>query len=158
MVSVDYLPITLHELFSRLKSMSIDVLSIEALSSGLSEKALDYLQQTIPEHHPRGVGSFVQAQRRLFNDHAADLAAVLTAIASAPKEFNLDLFEKNFIEWLRSNGVSSSRITQLKGAIRIKTRTFASDSFYSQSEREMIRALEVEKAYLFGRLTFVGLT
>jgi hypothetical protein len=136
--------------------MSIDLLSIEALSGGLSEKALDYLQQSIPEHHRRGVGSFVQAQRRLFNDHAVDLAAVLTAIASAPKEFNLDLFEKNFIEWLRSNGVSSSRITQLKGAIRIKTRAFASDSFYSQSEREMIRALEVEKAYLFGRLTFAG--
>ena len=136
--------------------MTIDLLSIEALSSGLSEKAIDYLQQTIPEHHRRGVGSFVQAQRVLFNDHAADLAAVLTAIASAPKNFNLDLFEKNFIEWLRSNGVSSSRITQLKGAIRIKTRAFASDSFYSQSEREIIRALEVEKAYLFGRLTFAG--
>jgi hypothetical protein len=136
--------------------MSVDLLSIEALSGGLSEQALDYLQHSIPEHHRRGVGSFVQAQRRLFNDHAADLAAVLTAISSAPKEFHLDLFEKNFIEWLRSNGVSSSRITQLKGAIRIKTRAFASDSFYSQGERDMIRALEVEKAYLFGRLTFAG--
>ena len=92
LASVDCLPITNHELFSRLKPMTIDLLSIEALSNGLSEKALDYLQQTIPEHHRRGVGSFVQAQRRLFNDHAADLAAVLTAIASAPKEFNLDLF------------------------------------------------------------------
>ncbi len=81
MVSVDYLPMPNHHFFSRLKSMSVDLLSIEALSRRLSEKALDYLRQTIPEHHRRGVGSFVQAQRRLFNDHAADLATVLTATA-----------------------------------------------------------------------------
>jgi hypothetical protein len=136
--------------------MTVDLLSIETLSGGLSEKALDYLQQNIPEHHRRGVGAFVQAQRRLFNEHASDLASVLSAIAAAPKELNLDIFEKNFIEWLRANGVSGSRITQLKGAIRLKSRASAHDSCYSHQQREVIRSLEVEKAYLFGRLTSAG--
>lgn len=136
--------------------MTVDLLSIQTLRSGLSEKAFDYLQQSIPEHHRRGVGAFVQAQRKLFNEHASDLASVLSAIAAAPKEFNLDIFEKNFIEWLRANGVSSSRITQLKGTIRLKSRATADDSCYSHLERDVILSLEVEKAYLFGRLTFGG--
>ncbi len=136
--------------------MTVDLLSIETLSGGLSEKALDYLRQSIPEHHRRGVGAFVQAQRKLFNEHASDLASVLTAIAAAPKEFNLDIFEKNFVEWLRANGVSSSRITQLKGAIRLKSRASNHDSYYTHQEREVILSLEVEKAYLFGRLTSAG--
>ena len=136
--------------------MPVDLLSIEALSSCLPEKALRYLEQSIPEHHRRGVGAFVQAQRKLFNQYASDLASVLTAIAAAPKEINLRYFEERFIEWLRENGVPSSRITQLKGSIRLKSRAFAPDSYYSNSEREVIHGLEVEKAYLFGRLTFAG--
>ena len=136
--------------------MTLDLLSIEVLKAGLSEKALNYLNDSIPKHHRCGVGAFVLAQRNLFNDHAADLAAVLNALAKAPKEYNLELFEQSFIEWLRENGVSSSRITQLKGAVRIKSRVLAEDSFYSQTEKEIVQQLEVEKAYLFGRLTFAG--
>jgi hypothetical protein len=71
--------------------MTVDLLSVETLSGELSEKALDYLQQNIPEHHRRGVGAFVQAQRKLFNEHASDLASVLSAIAAAPKELNLEV-------------------------------------------------------------------
>jgi hypothetical protein len=136
--------------------MSTDLLSIDVFSAGLNEKTLNYLSSAIPEHHRCGVGNFVLAQRKLFNEHAADLAAVLAAIASAPKECNIDCFELIFIEWLRENGVSSSRITQLKGAVRIKSRVLAEDSFYSQREKEIVHQLEVEKAYLFGRLTFAG--
>jgi hypothetical protein len=136
--------------------MSTDLLSIDVLRTSLSEKALNYLSSSIPDHHRCGVADFVLAQRNLFNDHAADLAAVLTAIASAPKEINLKVFERDFIEWLRENGVSSSRITQLKGSIRIKSRVLAEDSFYSQTEKDIVNHLEVEKAYIFGRLTFAG--
>jgi hypothetical protein len=136
--------------------MATDLLSIDALSAGLSEKQLRYLSSAIPEHHRCGVGNFVLAQRKLFNDHAADLAVVLAAIATAPKEYNLKFFEQSFIEWLRDNGVSSSRITQLKGAVRIKSRVLAEDSFYSQPEKDIVQHLEVEKAYIFGRLTFAG--
>jgi hypothetical protein len=155
MASVDHLtnpPFT----FSRLKTVTADLLSIDYLREHLSEKALTYLTTTIPEHHRIGVGDFVVAQRRLFNQHAGDLAAVLMALEQAPSDLNLKHFESCFIEWLRENGVSRSRITQLKGAIRIKRRALAEGSFYDQSEREFIKELEVEKAYLFGRLTWEG--
>jgi hypothetical protein len=136
--------------------VTVDLLSIDCLKDHLSEKALAYLATVIPKHHRVGVGQFVVAQRKLFNQHAGDLAAVLLALEQAPSDLNLKHFETYFIEWLRENGVSSSRITQLKGAIRIKRRAKAQDSFYDQSEREFIKGLEVEKAYLFGRLTWEG--
>jgi hypothetical protein len=136
--------------------MTADLLSIDYLREHLSEKALTYLTTTIPEHHRIGVGNFVNAQRNVFNQYAADLAAVFMALEQAPSELNLKHFESCFIEWLRENGVSSSRITQLKGAIRIKCRALAESSFYDQSEREFLKELEVEKAYLFGRLTWEG--
>jgi len=136
--------------------MTVELLSIDYLKGQLSEKALTYLATAIPEHHRIGVGQFVVAQRSLFNQHAGDLAAVLMALEQAPSELNLAQFETAFIEWLRENGVSSSRITQLKGAIRIKHRALAQESFYDTSEREFIKELEVEKAYLFGRLTWEG--
>lgn len=136
--------------------MTVELLSINYLKGRLSEKALTYLATAIPEHHRIGVAQFVVAQRKLFNQHAGDLAAVLMALEQAPSELNLAHFEAAFIEWLRENGVSSSRITQLKGAIRIKRRALAQESFYDTSEREFIKELEVEKAYLFGRLSWEG--
>jgi len=136
--------------------MTVELLSIDYLKDQLSEKALSYLATAIPEHHRVGVGQFVVAQRKLFNQHAGDLAAVLMAIEQGPAELNLAQFETAFIEWLRENGVSSSRITQLKGAIRIKRRALSQESFYDPSDREIIKGLEVEKAYLFGRLTWEG--
>jgi len=136
--------------------MTVELLSIDYLKGQLSEKALSYLATAIPELHRVGVGQFVVAQRKLFNQHAGDLAAVLLAIEQAPADLDLSRFEQAFIEWLRENGVSSSRITQLKGAIRIKRRALSQESFYEPSEREIIKGLEVEKAYLFGRLTWEG--
>ena len=136
--------------------MPLDLLSIDHLKNLLSDKALTYLSSAIPESHRIGVGNFVVAQRKLFNSHASDLAAVFMAIEEAPSDLNLQYFESCFIEWLRENGVSSSRITQLKGAIRIKRRANALDSFYDEQQRQMIKGLEVEKAYLFGRLTWEG--
>jgi hypothetical protein len=136
--------------------MPLDLLSIDHLKNLLSDKALAYLSSAIPESHRIGVGNFVEAQRKLFNSHASDLAAVFMAIDEAPSDLNLQYFESCFIEWLRENGVSSSRITQLKGAIRIKRRANAPDSFYDQHQRQIIKELEVEKAYLFGRLTWDG--
>ena len=136
--------------------MSLDLLSIDHLKNLLSDKALTYLSNAIPESHRIGVGNFVLAQRRLFNSHASDLAAVFMAIDEAPAELDLQHFESCFIEWLRENGVSSSRITQLKGAIRIKRRANSRDTFYNQQQQQIIKELEVEKAYLFGRLTWEG--
>jgi hypothetical protein len=136
--------------------MTLDLLSIENLKDRLSENELTYLVSAIPKSHRIGVGNFVLSQRKLFNTHAADLAAVFMAIEEAPSDLNLQNFEFSFIEWLRENGVSSARITQLKGAIRIKRRAKAEDSFYDKCQRQVIQELEVEKAYLFGRLTWEG--
>lgn len=136
--------------------MPVDLLSMDCLKAHLSEKALTYLTTAIPERHRIGVGDFIVAQRKLFNQHAGDLAAVLMALEQAPSDLNLTHFESYLIEWLRENGVSSSRITQLKGAIRIKRRAKAEDSFYDQTQRVFIQGLEVEKAYLFRRLTWEG--
>ena len=136
--------------------MPVDLLSIDCLKAHLSEKALTYLSTAIPERHRIGVGDFIVAQHKLFNQHAGNLAAVLMALEQAPSDLNLTHFESCFIEWLRENGVSRSRITQLKGAIRIKRRAKAEDSFYDQTQRDFIQELEVEKAYLFGRLTWEG--
>jgi hypothetical protein len=136
--------------------MSLDLLPIDALTESLTPGALEYLSKAIPSQHRMGVGEFVIAQSKLFNQYACHLEVVLQAIQQAPKGLNLQAFESRWLEWLRENGVSSTRITQLKGAIRLKSNALAEDSYYRPNEQEIIRGLEVEKAYLFGRLTWEG--
>lgn len=136
--------------------MSKDVLAIQDFSWCLSDKAIEYLKEAVPEKHRIGVADFVNAQSKLFNQYASDLASVFMAIKQAPKSLDLEVFEFEFVEWLRECGVSSSRITQLKGAIRIKQRVLSADSHYNSFEKEIISNLEFEKAYLLGRLTWEG--
>lgn len=138
--------------------MTAELLSISSIREHLRPDALTYLQTHIPEADRIGVYRFVEAQRQVFNQHASHLAVVLTVIQQAPKSLNLNHFEQLFIEWLRENGVSSVRITQLKGAIRIKARAASDNSFYSPDQKKMIQNLEVEKAYIFGRLSWEGQT
>jgi len=136
--------------------MTAELLSISSIRENLKPDALAYLESHIPEADRIGVYRFVETQRHVFNQHASHLAVVLTVIQQAPTSLNLHHFERQFIEWLRENGVSSVRITHLKGAIRIKTRAAAENSFYSPTQKKMIQGLEVEKAYNFGRLSWEG--
>jgi hypothetical protein len=136
--------------------MPTDILSIVLLPDSMKPEALEYLNKTISQQTIEGVFSFVKKQSQLFNEHAHHLAEVLRVIDNAPPGINLNQFQDGFIEWLRRNGVSSSRITQLRGFLRLRTRALGPDSRYTASEQEVIKTLEVEKAYLFGRLTFEG--
>jgi hypothetical protein len=136
--------------------MPTDILSIVLLPDSMKPEALEYLNKTISQQTIEGVFSFVKKQSQLFNEHAHHLAEVLRVIDNAPPGINLNQFQDGFIEWLRRNGVSSSRITQLRGFLRLRTRALGPDSRYTSSEQEVIKTLEVEKAYLFGRLTFEG--
>ena len=136
--------------------MPTDILSIVLLPNSMKPQALEYLNKTISQQTIEGVFSFVKKQSQLFNEHAHHLAEVLRVIDNAPPGINLNQFQDGFIEWLRRNGVSSSRITQLRGFLRLRTRALGPDSRYTSSEQEVIKTLEVEKAYLFGRLTLEG--
>jgi len=136
--------------------MPSDILSIVPFSDSMKPEALEYLRKSIGKETAEGVFTFVQKQSQLFNQYAEHLAEVLRVIDNAPDGVCVNLFSEGFQGWLRENGVSSSRITQLKGYLRLRTRALGPDSRYSTSEKEIIKALEVEKAYLFGRLTFQG--
>ena len=136
--------------------MPTDILSIVPCSDSMKPQALEYLRKSISQQTVEGVFSFVKKQSQLFNEHAHHLAEILRVLDNAPAGINLNQFQDGFIEWLRRNGVSSSRITQLRGYLRLRTRALGPDSRYSDSEQEIIKALEVEKSYLFGRLTFEG--
>ena len=144
-------------LFSRLKKfMQSDILSIVPFSDSMKPEALEYLRKSISKETAEGVFTFVQKQSQLFNQYAEHLAEVLRVIDNAPEGVCVNQFSEGFLAWLRENGVSSSRITQLKGYLRLRTRALGPESHYSSAEKEVIKALEVEKAYLFGRLTFEG--
>lgn len=136
--------------------MTTDILSIVPYPDSMKPQALEYLRKSISQQTAEGVFSFVKKQSQLFNEHAHHLAEILRVVDNAPPGINLNQFQDGFIEWLRRNGVSSSRITQLRGYLRLRTRALGPDSRYSASEQEVIKTLEVEKAYLFGRLTFEG--
>lgn len=122
----------------------------------MKPEALEYLRKSISKETAEGVFTFVQKQSQLFNQYAEHLAEVLRVIDNAPEGVCVNQFSEGFVAWLRENGVSSSRITQLKGYLRLRTRALGPESHYSSVEKEVIKALEVEKAYLFGRLTFEG--
>jgi hypothetical protein len=136
--------------------MPTDILSIVPFSDSMKPEALEYLRKSISRETAEGVFTFVQKQSQLFNQYAEHLAEVLMVIDNAPDGVCVNLFSEGFVAWLRENGVSCSRITQLKGYLRLRTRALGLDSRYSSAEKEVIKALEVEKAYLFGRLTFEG--
>lgn len=136
--------------------MTTDILSIVPYPDSMKPQAIEYLRKSISQQTAEGVFSFVKKQSQLFNEHAHHLAEILRVVDNAPPGINLTQFQDGFIEWLRRNGVSSSRITQLRGYLRLRMRALGPDSRYTASEQEVIKTLEVEKAYLFGRLTFEG--
>lgn len=138
--------------------MTTDILSIVPYPDSMKPQALEYLRQSISQQTAEGVFSFVKKQSQLFNEHAHHLAEILRVVDNAPPGINLNKFQDGFIEWLRRNGVSSSRVTQLRGYLRLRTRALGPDSRFSASEQEVIKTLEVEKAYLFGRLSIQGQT
>ena len=136
--------------------MPTDILSIVPCPDSMKPQALEYLRKSISQQTAEGVSSYVKKQSRLFNEHAHHLAEILRVVDNAPPGINLNLFLDGFKEWLRANGVSSSRFSHLRGWNRLRSRALGPDSRYSTSEQEVIKTLEVEKAYLFGRLTFKG--
>ena len=136
--------------------MPTDILSIVPFSDSMKPEALEYLRKSISKETAEGVFTFVQKQSQLFNQYAHALAEILRVIDNAPPGINLNQFQDDYKGWLRENGVSSSRITQLKGYLRLRTRALGPESRYSWAEKEVIKALEVEKAYLFGRLSPEG--
>ena len=136
--------------------MPSDILSIVPFSDSMKPEALEYLRKSISRKTAEGVVTFVQKQSQLFNQYAEHLAEVLRVIDNAPDGVCVNQFSDGFVAWLRENGVSSSRITQLKGYLRLRTRALGPESRYSWAEKEVIKALEVEKAYLFGRLSPEG--
>jgi hypothetical protein len=136
--------------------MTPDILSIVPYPDSMKPQALEYLRQSISQQTAEGVSSYVKKQSQLFNEHAHHLAEILRVVDNAPPGINLNQFLDGYKEWLRTNGVSSSRFSHLRGWNRLRTRALGPDSHYSASEQEVIKALEVEKAYLFGRLTFEG--
>jgi hypothetical protein len=136
--------------------MTPDILSIVPYPDSMKPQALEYLRQSISQQTAEGVSSYVKKQSQLFNEHAHHLAEILRVVDNAPPGINLNQFLDGYKEWLRTNGVSSSRFSHLRGWNRLRTRALGPDSRYSASEQEVIKALEVEKAYLFGRLTFEG--
>ena len=136
--------------------MTPDILSIVPYPDSMKPQALEYLRQSISQQTAEGVSSYVKKQSQLFNEHAHHLAEILRVVDNAPPGINLNQFLDGYKEWLRANGVSSSRFSHLRGWNRLRTRALGPDSRYSASEQEVIKALEVEKAYLFGRLTFEG--
>jgi hypothetical protein len=136
--------------------MPTDILSIVPCPDSMKPQALEYLRKSISQQTAEGVSSYVKKQSRLFNEHAHHLAEILRVVDNAPPGTNLNLFLDGFKEWLRANGVSSSRFSHLRGWNRLRSRALGLDSRYSASEQEVIKTLEVEKAYLFGRLKFEG--
>lgn len=122
----------------------------------MKPQAIEYLRQSISQQTAEGVSSYVKKQSRLFNEHAHHLAEILRVVDNAPPGINLNLFLDGYKEWLRANGVSSSRISHLRGWNRLRSRALGPDSRYTAAEKEVIKTLEVEKAYLFGRLTYKG--
>ena len=136
--------------------MTTDILSIVPCPDSMKLQALEYLRKSISQQTAEGVSSYVKKQSQLFNEYAHHLAEILRVVDNAPPGINLNLFLDGFKEWLRANGVSSSRFSHLRGWNRLRSRALGPDSRYSTSEQEVIKTLEVEKAYLFGRLTFKG--
>lgn len=118
--------------------------------------AREYLSSVLSTETINSICDFQKKQQQLFREHATDLAELLAAVQAAPSKFHPNELEDALIEWLKEQGVSSSRITQLKGAVRLKRRVLSGKHNYSESEKRFILGLEVEKAYLFGRLTWEG--
>jgi hypothetical protein len=136
--------------------MTTDILSIVPCPDSMKPQALEYLRKSISQQTAEGVCSYVKKQSQLFNEHAHHLAEILRVVDNAPPGINLNLFLDGYKEWLRANGVSSSRFSHLRGWNRLRSRALGPDSRYTASEQEIIKTLEVEKAYLFRRLTFEG--
>lgn len=122
----------------------------------VGEKALEYLTSVLKSETIESIALFQKKQQQTFSDHASDLAALLEAVQAAPSVLRPRQMEDDLIEWFKELGISSSRITQIKGAVRLKRRALSDTSSYSSYEKDVILGLEVEKAYLFGSLTWEG--
>jgi len=136
--------------------MTTEILAPITDAHPAGERALQYLSSALASETIESIALFQKKQQQAFRDHASDLATLLEVIQSAPSDLGPLQMEESLLEWFKEQGVSSSRITQLKGAVRLKRRVLSGEYSYSEQEREFILGLEVEKAYLFGRLTWEG--
>jgi hypothetical protein len=129
---------------------------IELVTPLASEKQLQYLRNEIPEKCLIGFGKFIQEQAEVFEKYSQDLEAVFSAFADAPNELNMKPLEEALVQYLKEQGVSATRVSMLKGAIRLKKLLRTNPHFYRPEDRDILVNLKSEKAYLVSRMTFEG--
>jgi hypothetical protein len=121
-----------------------------------NEKQLDYLAQKISTEDLQGFWSFIQAQEAVFQKYSHYLEVVIQAFVEAPVELGMKCLEEEFYEYLKQKGVSSSRITHVKGSIKLKKMVKENPLCFTPEDSEILVSLETEKAYLASRMTIEG--
>ena len=134
----------------------MDQFEIKLATPLASEQQLQYLRSKIPEKCLIGFGKFIQEQTEVFEKYSQDLEAVFAAFVDAPNELNMKPLEEAMIQYLKEQGVSATRVSMLKGSIRLKKLLRTNPHFYRPEDREILVNLKSEKAYLVSRMTFEG--
>jgi len=134
----------------------MDQFEIKLATPLASEQQLQYLRSKIPEKCLIGFGKFIQEQTEVFEKYSQDLEAVFAAFVDAPNELNMKPLEEAMIQYLKEQGVSATRISILKGSIRLKKLLRTNPHFYRPEDRDILLNLKSEKAYLVSRMTFEG--
>jgi hypothetical protein len=129
---------------------------IELVTPLASEKQLQYLRNEIPEKCLLGFGKFIQEQAEVFEKYSQDLEVVFSAFANAPNELNMKPLEEALVQYLKEQGVSATRVSIIKGAIRLRKLLKNNPHFYRPEDPEILVNLKSEKAYLASRMTFEG--
>ena len=134
----------------------MDQFEIKLAAPLASEQQLQYLRSKIPEKCLIGFGNFIQEQAEVFERYSHDLEAVFAAFVDAPNELNMKPLEEALIQYLKEQGVSPTRVSMIKGGIRLKKLLRNNPHFYRPEDREILVSLKSEKAYLASRMTFEG--
>lgn len=134
----------------------MDQFEIKLVTPLASEPQLQYLRSKIPEKCLIGFGNFIQEQAEVFEKYSQDLEVVFTAFVDAPNELNMKPLEEALIQYLKEQGVSATRVSMIKGGIRLKKLLRNNPHFYRPEDREILVSLKSEKAYLVSRMTFEG--
>lgn len=134
----------------------MDQFEIELVTPLASDKQLEYLRSKISEKNLIGFGRFIQDQAEVFERYSQDLEAVFAAFVDAPNELNMKPLEETLIQYLKQQGVSATRVSMIKGAIRLRKLIRTNPHFYRLEDREILSNLKSEKAYLVSRMTFEG--
>ena len=134
----------------------MDQFEIELVTPLATDEQLEYLRSRISEKNLIGFGRFIQEQVEAFERYSQDLEAVFAAFVDAPNELNMKPLEEAMIQYLKEQGVSATRVSMIKGAIRLKKLLKTNPHFYRPEDREILTNLKSEKAYLVSRMTFEG--